>query len=74
MRTDPSFASPILLGVGPGSDVRCAGAQTVANIIFGRYSGGNFPIAAAMMVALVTVNMIAVLIGRKWITRAIGEH
>src|SRR5215204_6267256 len=50
--------------------VASAGAQTVANIIFGRYSGGNFPIAAAMMVALVTVNMIAVLIGRKWITRA----
>jgi iron(III) transport system permease protein len=54
--------------------VASAGAQTVANIIFGRYSGGNFPIAAAMMVALVTVNMLAVLIGRKWITRAIGEH
>ncbi len=54
--------------------VASAGAQTVANIIFGRYSGGNFPIAAAMMVALVTVNILAVLIGRKWITRAIGEH
>jgi iron(III) transport system permease protein len=54
--------------------VASAGAQTVANIIFGRYSGGNFPIAAAMMVALVTVNMLAVLAGRKWISRAIGER
>ncbi|MFN0071029.1 MAG: ABC transporter permease [Chloroflexota bacterium] len=54
--------------------VASASAQTVANIIFGRYSGGNFPIAAAMMIALVTVNMLAVFMGRKWITRAIGEH
>lgn len=54
--------------------VASAGALTVANVIFGRYSGGNFPIAAAMMVTLVTVNMLAVFLGRKWISRTLGEH
>lgn len=54
--------------------VASAGAMTVANIIFGRYAGGNFTISAAMMVALVMFNIIAVFIGRKWIARALGEH
>jgi iron(III) transport system permease protein len=54
--------------------VASASAQTVANMIFGRYAGGNFPISAAMMIALVTVNVLAVVVGRKWISRAIGEH
>jgi iron(III) transport system permease protein len=54
--------------------VASASAQTVANMIFGRYAGGNFPISAAMMIALVTVNVLAVVVGRKWISRAIGDQ
>lgn len=52
--------------------VASAGSLLAGNVIFGRYADGHFPVAAAMMVALVAFNSAAVLLGRKWIVRAVG--
>jgi iron(III) transport system permease protein len=52
--------------------VASASSLVASNIIFGRYADGKFPESAAMMVALVLFNVCAVIIGRKWIVRAIG--
>lgn len=58
------FTTPLL--------VASAGSMVAANEIFGRFMSGNFPAAAAMMVALMAFNIVVVLTGRKWIVRAIA--
>ncbi len=50
------------------------GVLLAGNVIYDRFANGRFPVFAAMMVALVTFNLAVVYIGRKWISRAIGEH
>jgi iron(III) transport system permease protein len=50
------------------------GVLLAGNVIYDRFANGRFPVSAAMMVALVTFNLAAVYIGRKWIVRAIGER
>lgn len=51
--------------------VASASSLMASNLIFGRYADGKFTESAAMMVALVTFNVCAVVIGRKWIVRAV---
>jgi iron(III) transport system permease protein len=52
--------------------VASATSLMASNIIFGRYADGKFTESAAMMVALVTFNVCAVVIGRKWIVRTVS--
>ena len=52
--------------------VASAASLMASNVIFGRYADGKFTESAAMMVLLVTVNVCAVIFGRKWIVRALG--
>ena len=50
-----------------------AGSVVVANIIYESFVGGHFNSSAAMLVCLITFNLIFVITGRKWITRALGH-
>ena len=50
-----------------------AGSVVVANIIYESFVGGRFNSSAAMLVVLVTFNLIVVITGRKWIVRAMGH-
>ncbi len=50
-----------------------ATSALAGNIIFGAFTGGRFPQASAMMVALVAFNLFLVLAGRKWIARTIDR-
>jgi iron(III) transport system permease protein len=50
-----------------------AGSVLVANIIYESFVGGHFNSSAAMLVVLITFNLIFVITGRKWITRALGH-
>jgi len=50
-----------------------AGSVVVANIIYEAFVGGHFNESAAMLVVLITFNLIFVIAGRKWIGRAM-EH
>jgi iron(III) transport system permease protein len=52
--------------------VASASSLVASNIIFGRYADGKFPESAAMMVALVLFNVCTVIVGRKWIVRAVS--
>jgi iron(III) transport system permease protein len=52
--------------------VASASSLMASNIIFGRYADGKFTESAAMMVVLVVFNVCAVIVGRKWIVRAVG--
>lgn len=54
--------------------VATAGSQLVANQIFGRYLAGQFPISAAMMVMLVTLNITVVVACSRWIYQAVGQE
>jgi iron(III) transport system permease protein len=62
--TARDFTTPLM--------VASASSLVASNIIFGRYSDGKFPESAAMMVVLVLFNVCAVIIGRKWIVRAVS--
>jgi ABC-type Fe3+ transport system permease subunit len=44
----------------------------VANIIYEAFVGGRFNGSAAMLVVLITFNLIFVIACRKWIGRAMG--
>ncbi len=50
-----------------------AGSVVVANIIYEAFVGGRFNGSAAMLVVLITFNLIFVIAGRKWIGRALGQ-
>ena len=50
-----------------------AGSVVVANIIYEAFVGGRFNASAAMLVVLITFNLIFVIAGRKWIGRALGQ-
>ena len=49
-----------------------AGSVVVANIIYESFVGGHFTSSAAMLVFLITFNLIFVILGRKWIGRTVG--
>ncbi|MFN0073074.1 MAG: ABC transporter permease [Chloroflexota bacterium] len=51
-----------------------ATSALVGNVIYGAFTGGRFPQASAMMVALVVFNLAIVYAGRKWIVRALAER
>jgi hypothetical protein len=53
--------------------VASASSLLASNLIFGRYADGRFPESAAMMVVLVTFNICAVVVGRRWIVRAVAS-
>lgn len=53
--------------------VASAGSLMASNIIYGRFSDGNYPISAAMMIALILFNVTVVLASRRWIVRAVGR-
>lgn len=44
----------------------------VGNIIYGSFTAGEFPQAAAQMVVLIAFNLVLVVLGRRWIRRAVG--
>jgi iron(III) transport system permease protein len=50
-----------------------AGSVVVANIIYEAFVGGHFNASAAMLVSLIVFNLIFVVTGRKWITRAVAH-
>ena len=50
-----------------------AGSVVVANIIYEAFVGGRFNASAAMLVVLITFNLIFVIAGRKWIGKALGQ-
>ncbi len=52
--------------------VASASSLLASNLIFGRYQDGKFPESAAMMVVLLLFNACLVLLGRRWIVRAIS--
>ena len=62
--TARDFTTPLM--------VASATSLLASNVIFGRYSDGKFPEAAAMMVVLVLFNAIAVLIVRKWLVKTVS--
>ena len=51
-----------------------AGSVVVANIIYEAFVGGHFTSSAAMLVVLISVNLMFVIAGRKWIGRAMGSE
>jgi iron(III) transport system permease protein len=63
--TARDFTTPLM--------VASASSLLASNLIFGRYADGKFPESAAMMVVLVTFNVCAVVIGRRWIVRAVAS-
>jgi iron(III) transport system permease protein len=52
------FTTPLLLA--------SSGSQLVANVIYGRFTGGRFPESAAAMVLLVVLLIAVVAVGRRW--------
>jgi iron(III) transport system permease protein len=50
-----------------------AGSVLVANIIYESFVGGHFNSSAAMLVCLISFNLIFVIAGRKWITQALSR-
>lgn len=50
-----------------------AGSVVVANVIYESFIGGHFNASAAMLVVLVTFNLLFVIAGRKWIGRALAQ-
>jgi len=56
------FTTPLLIAT--------SGSLLVANVIYGRFEGGRFPVASAAMVALVLILVTVVFIGRKSIARS----
>lgn len=44
----------------------------IGNVIYGSFTAGDFPRASAQMVVLIAFNLVLVLIGRRWIRRAVG--
>jgi hypothetical protein len=44
-----------------------AGSMVVANVIYESFVGGHFNSSAAMLVVLITFNLLFVIAGRKWI-------
>ena len=63
--TARDFTTPLM--------VASASSLLASNLIFGRYADGKFPESAAMMVILVLFNVVAVVIGRRWILRAVAS-
>ena len=49
-----------------------ASSLLAANMIYSMFTAGDYPRAAAMMVFLVLFNMVAVIIGRRWIIKAVS--
>ena len=52
------FTTPLLLA--------SSGSQLVANVIYGRFTGGRLPESAAAMVLLVVLLIAVVAVGRRW--------
>lgn len=48
-----------------------AGSLLTGNVIYDAFVGGGFPSAASMIVVLVAFNMTIVMLGRRWVMRAI---
>jgi ABC-type Fe3+ transport system permease subunit len=53
------FTTPLLLA--------SSSSQLVANVIYGRYTGGRFPESAAAMVVLIVLLIATVAVCRRWI-------
>ena len=49
-----------------------AGSVVVANIIYEAFVGGHFNESAAMLVVLISFNLLFVIAARKWIGRAMA--
>ncbi len=70
----------LALGVGPRRQrfsvpliLASVDSVVVANVIYESFIGGHFNASAAMLVVLVTFNLIFVIAGRKWIGRALAQ-
>jgi iron(III) transport system permease protein len=50
-----------------------AGSVVVANVIYESFVGGHFNSAAAMLVVLITFNLLFVVAGRKWIGAMLAD-
>ncbi len=50
-----------------------AGSVVVANVIYESFVGGHFNSSAAMLVVLITVNLLFVVAGRKWIGATLAQ-
>ncbi len=50
-----------------------AGSALVANLIYESFIGGHFNESAAMLVVLITFNLILVIAGRKFIGKSIAH-
>lgn len=48
-----------------------AGSLLTGNVIYGAFIGGRYPPAAAMIVALVAFNALVVMLGRRYVMRAV---
>jgi iron(III) transport system permease protein len=59
------FSVPLMLA--------SAGSVVAANVIYESFIGGHFNSSAAMLVVLVTFNLLFVIAGRKWIGRALAQ-
>ncbi|HEX9455286.1 MAG TPA: iron ABC transporter permease [Candidatus Binatia bacterium] len=59
------FSVPLMLA--------SAGSVVVANVIYEAFVGGHFNSSAAMLVVLITFNLVFVIAGRKWIGSALAQ-